>query len=66
MTFAVIGAIVLIVTLFCVLMACLLSGLPQETLEEQAACIKHDYEEKARKKRQRAEERARRRKKWHG
>lgn len=63
MIYAILGAIVLMIA-FLVLMTSLLSAAPQETLEEQAACIRKDAEERKAKRQRKAEKRARRRDKW--
>lgn len=63
MIYAILGAIVLMIA-FLVLMTSLLSAAPQETLEEQAACIRKDAEERKAKQQRKAEKRARRRDKW--
>ena len=54
-----IGAVALV--LFGLLMICLLSRLPQESLEEQAECIRKDQEEREKKKREKEEKRRRKR-----
>ena len=64
MIYAIIGAGSLLLIAFFALIKSLLSAAPQETLEEQAACIRKDAEERKAKQQRKAEKRARRRDKW--
>lgn len=53
-----------ICVLFVGLLFSLVSAGGKDTLEKQAECIRKDAEDKARRKRQRAERRTRRHDKW--
>ena len=59
MTIAIILLSAIIAIAFLALLVGLLSGLPQETLEEQAECIRKDQEEREKKKREKEEKRRR-------
>ena len=64
MTWVLVLAIVVIAILFMVMLLGLISAAPQETMEEQAECIRKDYAERAARKKARADKKARRRAKW--
>ncbi len=60
MIWAFVSAIGIVALMFMVLMVALMCAAPEESLEEQAECIRKDMKAREEKKRKRAEKRQRR------